>query len=487
MSLSDAKAPTMHNDTSRQPTSSPILRRFTLVGMNGYKTVSLQCRSRVKVVAGENGAGKTSLLNALYSVLAGKPSILYKIDFERLEVEWASGESFISHKAELFPKLDESKLRNSSALDFFVGQGVTAEEALELLRNYIVGDDDAISSTSAYQQIYQESPYDKDEIYGFCKRAVEGAIQSSQFDELLQQVKRQIGDISVLYLPTYRRIEADLFEFRTRARPSIMRHRAAKDGWDSDRLIFFGLEDVENKLKSISLAIRRETLDAYSRISGKTLEELITAGSTDESSEAPLDFQSIQLILSRIGKQSTDVESRIKELINSEEIYEDRYFNLRRFLRQLTQVYTGRVGDEQAIEEFAKLVNSYLSLNGEPEKLFYFDKQRVELQAINKFTDKVVPLGALSSGEKQLVSVFARLLLDPHKRFFIIIDEPELSLSIEWQERFLPDIAATSSCAQLIAITHSPFIYKNNLAPVAGSLDVKYKRVASSIKGAVDE
>lgn len=463
------------------------MRKFALVGMNGYKTVSLQCRSRVKVVAGENGAGKTSLLNALYSVLAGKPSILYKIDFERLEVEWTSGETFQSPKAELFPKLDEAKLRNSSILDFFAGQGVSTEDALELLRHYIVGDDDAITNSSAYQQVFQDSPYDKDDIYGFCKSAVEGAVQPSQFDELFQQVKRQIGDISVLYLPTYRRIEADLFEFRTRPRPSPRRPRANKGGWDSDRLIFFGLEDVENKLKSISLAIRRETLDAYSRISGKTLEELLTADSKDESSESPLDFQSIQLILSRIGKQSTNVEARIEELINSEAIYEERYFNLRRFLRQLTQVYTGRRGDEQAIEDFAKLVNSYLSLGGEPEKLFSIDKQRVELEAINRFTKKSVPLGALSSGEKQLVSVFARLLLDPQKRFFIIIDEPELSLSIEWQERFLPDIAATPSCAQLIAITHSPFIYKNNLASVAGSLDVTYKELASRADGMKNE
>jgi energy-coupling factor transporter ATP-binding protein EcfA2 len=455
--------------------------------MNGYKTVSLHCRSRVKVVAGENGAGKTSLLNALYSVLAGKPSILYKIDFERLDVEWASGESFQSLKPELFPKVDEARLRKSSTLDFFVSQGSSTEDALELLRHFIVGDDDAITSSAAYQQIYQDSPYDKEEIYGFCKRAVEGVTQPGRFDELFQQVKRQIGDISVLYLPTYRRIEADLFEFRTRPSASPRRPRTTKDGWDSDRLIFFGLEDVENKLKSISLAIRKETLDAYSRISGKTLEELLTANSTDESAEAPLDLQSIQLILSRIGKQSTDVEARIKDLITSEAIYEDRYFNLRRFLRQLTQVYTGRQGDEKAIEDFAKLVNSYLSLGGEPEKLFSFDKQRVELQAINRFTKLPIPLGALSSGEKQLVSVFARLLLDPQKRFFIIIDEPELSLSIEWQERFLPDIAATTSCAQLIAITHSPFIYKNNLASVAGSMDVSYKAPVSTSNEAADE
>jgi hypothetical protein len=239
----------MNQPISQTPTSAPILRRFSLVGMNGYKTVALQCRSRVKVVAGENGVGKTSLLNSLYAVLAGKPSVLYKIDFERLEIEWQSGESFQSNKAELFPKLDEAKLRKSTAIDFFTGHGVTVDDTIELLQHYIVGDDDAISATSAYQTIYQDSPYDKDDIYGFCKRAVEGMTQASRFDELYQQVKQQIGDISVLYLPTYRRIEADLFEFRTRPRAGPRRPRSSKDGWDSDRLIFFGLEDVENKLK----------------------------------------------------------------------------------------------------------------------------------------------------------------------------------------------------------------------------------------------
>ena len=95
------------------------------------------------------------------------------------------------------------------------------------------------------------------------------------------------------------------------------------------------------------------------------------------------------------------------------------------------------------------------------------------MQIINNFTKSSLKLSALSSGEKQIVSVFARLLLDPNKKYFIIIDEPELSLSIEWQQRLLPDIVDSSSCNQLIAVTHSPFIFDNELSQFAGSLEVE--------------
>ena len=60
---------------------SSFLRKFTLNGLNGYKTVTLNCESSTKIVNGDNGSGKTSLLNALYAVLAGKKSLLYAINF----------------------------------------------------------------------------------------------------------------------------------------------------------------------------------------------------------------------------------------------------------------------------------------------------------------------------------------------------------------------------------------------------------------------
>jgi len=53
----------------------------------------------------------------------------------------------------------------------------------------------------------------------------------------------------------------------------------------------------------------------------------------------------------------------------------------------------------------------------------------------------------LSSGEKQIVSLFSHLFFSGESTFFVIIDEPELSLSVPWQRRFLPDILGRACAA----------------------------------------
>jgi len=55
----------------------------------------------------------------------------------------------------------------------------------------------------------------------------------------------------------------------------------------------------------------------------------------------------------------------------------------------------------------------------------------------------------------------------------VLIDEPELSLSLDWQRQILPDVLKAPTCQQVIAITHSPFIFDNELEPFAGSLRFK--------------
>lgn len=462
-----------------------LLKRFTLFGLNGYKTISLSTSRRVKIVAGENGAGKTSLLNALYAILAGKQAVLFKIDFERIELEWTDGDMDTATRTSLFSTIDHKRATENADFDFFQEHGIETPDALSLLDAFVMGDEELIQTNPSYRTIYQESPLNKEEIYSRLKAVSEPAKIGGFFDSLHANVKKRLGELSVLYLPTYRRIEADFLEFRPRRPSGLSRSRNSRDEWDSDRLIKFGLDDVESRLKSISNEIRRETLRAYSSNSGETLEELIS-DSPDQSDGPAIDFESISLILSRIGKGNGSAEATLKGLLDNGGINEPRYNQLRKFLRQLIRVYTGRKGDEKAIEDFAGLINEYLMVGGQPEKYFLFDKQTVEVQVINRYTNLPVRLGALSSGEKQIVSVFARLLLEPERRYFIIIDEPELSLSIEWQERFLVDIAAAENCGQLIAITHSPFVYKNELASVAGSLEVTYEKTPSQLKESID-
>lgn len=83
-----------------------------------------------------------------------------------------------------------------------------------------------------------------------------------------------------------------------------------------------------------------------------------------------------------------------------------------------------------------------------------------------------VSLDDLSSGEKQVVSLMAKLYLSEAPKF-VMIDEPELSLSMDWQRKIIPDFIKSGSVVQLLAITHSPFVFENELDPVAGPLTIK--------------
>lgn len=84
---------------------------------------------------------------------------------------------------------------------------------------------------------------------------------------------------------------------------------------------------------------------------------------------------------------------------------------------------------------------------------------------------KEMDIEQLSSGEKQIVALFSYIYLFVKQPCTIIIDEPELSLSVPWQETILEDMIKSKMCNQLIAATQSPFVYDNTLSSYAHAME----------------
>ena len=117
------------------------------------------------------------------------------------------------------------------------------------------------------------------------------------------------------------------------------------------------------------------------------------------------------------------------------------------------------LGDKESnIKSFCNLCSEYIA-----DKEFIYRSDKFSFQISSAEHEKDIQLSDLSSGEKQIVSLFSHLYLSGRDKFFVLIDEPELSLSVPWQRRFLTDIKNASFCAGIIAVTHSPFIYDNEL------------------------
>ncbi|MBD3795990.1 MAG: ATP-binding protein, partial [Epsilonproteobacteria bacterium] len=67
----------------------------------------------------------------------------------------------------------------------------------------------------------------------------------------------------------------------------------------------------------------------------------------------------------------------------------------------------------------------------------------------------------LSSGERHLLTFLATILLMGEEQEFILLDEPEISLDIEWQEKLLSTISKLAPESQIIVASHSPSIMGN--------------------------
>ena len=72
-------------------------------------------------------------------------------------------------------------------------------------------------------------------------------------------------------------------------------------------------------------------------------------------------------------------------------------------------------------------------------------------------TKEVITSDKLSSGEKQMLSFLCYNAFSENALIFI--DEPELSLHVDWQRLLLPTLLEQGTGNQFFIATHSPFIY----------------------------
>ncbi len=67
----------------------------------------------------------------------------------------------------------------------------------------------------------------------------------------------------------------------------------------------------------------------------------------------------------------------------------------------------------------------------------------------------------LSSGEKQMLCILLTVLIEDGRPYVLIMDEPEVSLHIEWQKRLIDLIISLNPNVQIILTTHSPAVIMN--------------------------
>lgn len=108
-----------------------------------------------------------------------------------------------------------------------------------------------------------------------------------------------------------------------------------------------------------------------------------------------------------------------------------------------------------AVDAFKKQLNSFLNESGKSAELDHNDWVFITDSGL------VMNLSQLSSGERQLVYILATAANTFGKQTLFLMDEPEVSLHLSWQEKIIDAIMSINPQMQVIAVTHSPGIIMN--------------------------
>lgn len=493
--------PILDNPRSLQESAElpSIVRLFEINGLFGYRSVGLSSDFAATILIARNGSGKTTLLAALDAFLRGQFSRFAGLQFDNIRCQIAGCPEMILRRE------DVEMLTDLSASHEFVVRAKAWEveplALLELLETNTKGakHSDLIENPTFYT-IYSKLGYDFTVATSQCERLAQSLVgKSPNIDFLRENLRTSLAGIEIVYLPTYRRIELSLPDVESRPnqrrRSILSRLGMARSGlYTAD--IQFGLGDISARLKTLYSEMRYLSNQGYGKISANVINDLISGDyrrDTARPSELP-SKESLEIFFSRI-KDAEDSFRHIRygsyftppdlARVYSGDVPEDARQFLDYFLHQLNSVIQETRGTEDLVEAFISSCNKYLSGDDNStdryqfpdegnldNKALAFNRRNLTVRVISLLSRREVPLESLSSGEKQMISLFARLYLYPGNKI-VLIDEPELSLSLDWQRQILPDVLTAPTCRQLIAITHSPFIFDNELERFAGPLHLQ--------------
>ncbi len=288
-------------------------------------------------------------------------------------------------------------------------------------------------------------------------------------------------------MPTYRRSERYLQD-KDYLDSRIRRHRGYDTLISDIEVAKEGMKDIDETIKAKISEIRNEYARSSSELNAKCFKGILTReyGSVktpDEitnSSSIQKEYyenpDSISMIFSSISgtefyiDNTKQIEEQLLQLLAKDGKYDDYDKIVVYFYQMLIERYEHMKKIEEPLEAFFYACNKYLT----NKKIQYSPnefKYEIVLEMQDKKGKRTIDLNHLSSGEKQLVSLFSYVYLSNPDKCMVIIDEPELSLSVEWQQSILEDVKQSGRCGSLIAATQSPFVYNNTLRSIAKALD----------------
>jgi len=460
------------------------LTNFKVEKLHGRRSITIPIQDNKLILVGENGSGKTTIINLLYNFLSRQWNRLYLYDFQSIEITINNCEKILVTKEQLKKRTIHHKYLIKNTRNISNTTFSRFRKAIDSFLNNLQHQSFKYKDNNDYIehiafQLSREFDIPRSMIIDYLSESIENDLEDTGLAKIDNKIEELVKE-QILYLPTYRRIEQDLKTiFPNIGIDHELLHKRFK--WRQDKnyieLVEFGMEDVVNNINNKMNELKEFIRSELNKLTGSYLREVISGEYKSFKIEdiERISAEAIDSIITRIGEDILpDIEKErmrkiLGEIKSKQEVTSDHKV-IAHFLLKLIQVYEAQQKNEKNIRHFVDVCNQYLSSTN---KKIIFDNNNFNISIVldSEENDNKIKIEQLSSGEKQIVSLFSHLFLSGIDKFFVLIDEPELSLSVIWQKKFLADILNIGHCTGLIAVTHSPFIFDNELEKFTHSLN----------------
>ena len=380
------------------------------------------------IITGPNGFGKSTILDSIYQLYKKEKGIPFflNLDFEeviflisgekQLKITKKAGALVINDKTDYSVNLKniEKYLGNDSFFNRYYN------------KNFVKKFEDRKTLDEVFNYVSLIERYSKKEVTQ--KNNIRFVIN------VLKEFSKELG--KVFYIREQRLVSEEF------------------DRFDESRL----KDEIKELPKKFKILLDENSSEYSSKSNELDSSYPIRLFNNKEAITSKDEFnQKIELMTKKFQKLNKFDLSRIQDLSNLEfkeefskalkiyfDDFDEKYQIYENFINQL-ELFTGIINDKLNFKEIA---------NSREEGIYIKDKD---------IKGKQISLSQLSSGEKQEIILFYKLIFETPENTLLLIDEPEISLHIAWQKKFMDDLYEIIKFKKLnvIVATHSPQIINN--------------------------
>lgn len=438
------------------------IKKFKGIGIRGYMDFDISFNDGISFLIGINGSGKTTVLKLISGLITPSFIELFQIEFNSIEliVEIVENQKSKTNcircekgKTKLTLSLNDKKTEIPILTQKY-GDNFPSEFVLDRMRNEMMH----FEEDSVVKKIKElKTPL----FLGLNRRTIGHIIipnierfpnrkRTSNMDLLLEQdyVDKALNDIQDLFNNAILNNTQNQYQLHNRFRTKVFGES-------------FTISEIPTNVDDLNYSMEMKRLEKREQDYNNAMEML---GLNDIEKKSKKFFERIKSILSTLENTSS-LDSDNKLDVNHYNALLNWILNKEQLNRTDRIIkYANEYSDsiqklKKPFTRFADSVNIFFSEGKKQIKVEDSGEIKVIILDNKKKTNTIYEL---SSGEKQLIIILAHVAfykeISQNSAPIFIIDEPELSLHISWQEKFVDALLQANPDTQFIMATHAPSI-----------------------------